>query len=205
MGELMSDQPWGGPPAQPQQPGGPQPRPPGPPAGWGQWQPPVSAAPSSPRRWPWIAGIIAAFILGVGVGAAGGSGDSEPTAAGLRSTATVTAQPNSTAEPVETEPTYRDPTEDDFELSVKTLEKECFGSAGCNVTFRIEVAFAGDSSDLDPSKTYEVTYEIRGGEDPLINTLTVSGDEYQVDDNEFISTASSGAKLKAVVTDVSER
>jgi hypothetical protein len=34
--------------------------------------------PSPPRRWPWIASIVAAFVVGIGIGAAGG--DTQPTA-----------------------------------------------------------------------------------------------------------------------------
>lgn len=99
-------------------------------------------------------------------------------------------------------PTYA-PSVDDFELTVKTLAKECFGTAGCNATFRVELAYGG--RELDPTTTYELTYEIHGGEDPLINTLTVTGDEYVVDEEEFIGTTSSNADLTAEVLDVSER
>jgi hypothetical protein len=85
---------------------------------------------------------------------------------------------------------------------VKTLEKQCFGSAGCNVTFRIEVGYNG--LPLDPATTYEVTYEVTGGEDPLINTLEVTGENASVPQEETLGTASSDAELVATVTDVSE-
>jgi hypothetical protein len=48
-----------------------------------------------------------------------------------------------------------------------------FGSAGCDVDFRIEVGY--DGPPLDPSVTYELAYEVKGGEEPLINTLTIEG------------------------------
>jgi hypothetical protein len=84
---------------------------------------------------------------------------------------------------------------------VKTLSKQCFGSAGCNITYRIEVGY--DGPPLDPSNTYEVVYEVRGGEDgPQVNTLTVEGDQSSVDSEESISTSSAGRKLTAVVTSV---
>jgi hypothetical protein len=84
---------------------------------------------------------------------------------------------------------------------VKTLSKQCFGSAGCNVTYRIEVGY--DGPPLDPSNTAEVVYEVRGGEDgPQINTFTVEGDQSSVDREESISTSSAGRKLTAVVTSV---
>ena len=94
------------------------------------------------------------------------------------------------------------PTVKDFKLTVKTLTKHCFGSAGCNVTFRILVAYSGPS--LDPSKTYEVLYTVKGGEGPLENKLTVTGDTVEFDEEEMVSTSKSTVKLTAVVTDVME-
>lgn len=99
------------------------------------------------------------------------------------------------------EPPYT-PKPDDFELSVKTLEKSCFGSAGCSITYRIELSY--DGVPLNDDYTWELTYEMKGAEDPRINTLRVSGEEYWVDEEEFASTASSSDELEAVVTDVSE-
>lgn len=59
----------------------------------------------------------------------------------------------------EPEPQCDEPTTDSFELSVKTLEKKCFGSAGCNVTFRSEVAAIDPLISIDLSMTYELTYD----------------------------------------------
>lgn len=102
------------------------------------------------------------------------------------------------------EPSYYEPGEDDFELTLNVLEQECFGSAGCNVTVRVEVGFSF-VGELDPDTTYEVTYEILGGEDPKINTLTIEGDEYSVEDGERISTESGDAELTAEVLRVNPR
>lgn len=164
---------------------------------------------TKPRRWPWIAGIVAALVLGYGAGAA--SDDTTP-AADVEPEAAVTVEkaadepaekPGPAPEP-EPEPEFDEPTADDFELTVKTLEKACFGSAGCNVTFRIEVALVDPLASFDPDKTYELTYEITNSEDPYINTLTIQGDEYETQQEEFVGTASD-VELKAVVTAVSER
>ncbi|MEU4383442.1 hypothetical protein [Micromonospora echinofusca] len=115
-------------------------------------------------------------------------------------TAAPTTAPATTAPPA---PTYGTPTKNDFKLKVKVLRKQCFGSAGCNITYRIDVTYIGDVS-LDPSKTYEVTYQVKGAEDPVINTFEVSGDSASVQQEEMASTKRSGDKLTAVVTDVSE-
>lgn len=165
-----------------------------------------------PRRWPWIVAIAVALLAGIGIGSAG-QDSSEPTASTTVTPSsapeTTESQPNPEPDPAEDEPkpepeepTYGTPTKDNLTLTVKTLEKKCFGSAGCNLDFRIEVGYDGEP--LDPSVTYEITYEIKGGEDPYINTLTVTGEEYSTDEIEFIGTASSDTKIKAVVTDIGE-
>jgi hypothetical protein len=174
-----------------------------------QEQPTVvqNAEPPGKRRWllPTLVGI-GAFVLGVGVGVVGGEGETDTspptTAANGGVTASAAAEAPS-PEPPPPPPEPYQPTAADYELTIKTLEKQCFGSAGCNVTFRIELAYVGLESP-DPTSTYELTYEVQGGEDPLINTLTVTGDQYSTDESEFISTTSSDAELVAVVQDVTE-
>lgn len=89
----------------------------------------------------------------------------------------------------------------DFQLTIKTLDKQCFGSAGCNVTYRV---LAGWTKVLDPARTYEVTYQVRGLEDTAIGTMEVTGDEYRAPDEEIGSTTNSSKKLTAVVLQVEE-
>jgi hypothetical protein len=91
----------------------------------------------------------------------------------------------------------------DFKLTVKILEKSCYGSAGCNVTYRIALEQVS-AAEFDPSKEYDVTYEVRGTEGGKINTLKVTGTQYSTDDKEFASTKSSNPKLTAVITDIVE-
>lgn len=104
-------------------------------------------------------------------------------------------------DPTEPRETYATPDPGDFRLTVKILEKQCFGSAGCNVTYRIELSYGGPA--LDPSVTYELTYEVYGVEDgPQINTLDVTGDEYSTDNEENAQTTSASKKLTAKITDI---
>ncbi|MER7165289.1 hypothetical protein ABT336_04310 [Micromonospora sp. NPDC000207] len=104
--------------------------------------------------------------------------------------------------PTPTAAAYGTPTKDDFRLKVKVLRKQCFGSAGCNVNFRVDVTYTG--AELDPSTTYEVTYQVKGAEDPIVNTFEVTGSSASVESEESTSTARSGDRLTAVVTSVSE-
>jgi hypothetical protein len=144
-------------------------------------------------------GVLAAVVVVIIVIAViAASGDKQATG----TQATITSQP--AAEPAATEPPANAPTPKDFTLTVKILSKQCFGSAGCNITFRVELSSNGVSPD--PDKTYEVTYEVRGVEDgPQINTLTIEGGKYRADEEEFASTKSAATKLKAVITDVAEQ
>ncbi len=64
------------------------------------------------------------------------------------------------------------PSPSDFTIGVKVLEKKCIGSAGCNVSYRIEPQYTGLRS-LD-GNTFIVIYEVTGGEDgPQINNFEV--------------------------------
>lgn len=91
----------------------------------------------------------------------------------------------------------------DFKVGIKILTKQCFGSAGCNLTFRIKPSFVG-VLDMPSTGTTEITYKVKGGDDPMVNTFTVDGEgTAHFDGKEFISTPHSWSKLKAVVTDVS--
>lgn len=166
-------------------------------------------APAKGRRWPWIVGIITALVIGYAAGAASPDPSPGGTASATNDSTDSAKTANQEKEPVEeppaeaepAEPTYPDPKPGDFTLEVKILDKQCFGSAGCNVTYRIDVAYDGPA--LNPDVTYELIYEVTGGDDgAMINTIEVTGDDATVDSEEFASIASSDAVLKATVTEI---
>ncbi|SCG70289.1 hypothetical protein [Micromonospora halophytica] len=181
-------------------------------------EPAATATPTSKGRnvKAWAVGgvaLITALCCG-GVGIAALSDDDSDAAAGGRpstsagptsaapTTVTPTTAAATTTAPTPTLALYDEPTRKDFKLAVKVLRKKCFGSAGCNISYRIDVTYTG--TGLDPAKTYEVTYEVRGGEDPMVNTFEVTGDTASVPQEEDGGTRRSGDKLTAVVTDVAE-
>ena len=179
--------------------------------------------PPKQRRW-WATPVIVvvSLLAGIGIGGAAATSDTDPARSSSGATyesldeweAALGERQDSldgtqdTADEPEPEPVaeldtgYVTPTADDFVLTVRTLEKRCYGSAGCNVSFQIDAGWLGE---FDPDTTYEVTYEIKGGDDPLINTLRVEGEQYWVDESEFIGTPSSDAELTAHVLEVRER
>lgn len=64
---------------------------------------------------------------------------------------------------------------DDFDVSLKTTEKSCYGGAGCVITVEPKLGWSGDADG------YDVTVSIMGSTDgEVITTMTIDGDEYLV-------------------------
>jgi hypothetical protein len=184
--------------------------------------PPPGGQPVKPPKKPMTRGarigwsiLIGAciFVVGVLVGNGGSTASTANAPAktavavgNVAPTATVTvtetvrpSAPDETTEPPA--PTYGVPTKADFKLTLKQLTKQCFGSAGCNVSYRVLVKYSGPA--LDPEATYDVLYRVAGGEDgPVDNRLTVNDGQSSVDEEEMVSTSSSKTKLTVTVTDV---
>lgn len=89
---------------------------------------------------------------------------------------------------------------DDIKLTVKTTKKDCFGSAGCNVEYTIKVSLA---QGVDVPDSCDVTYMVRGLQDPQVGTLELTEDgKYSQDPFQFGQTKKSTDKLTATVTEV---
>lgn len=146
-------------------------------------------------------GVLA--VLGIATAASQTLGEKTdaPTKSNVVSAPPVADAPAVAPAPVPEPPAYI-PQPSDFVLAVKVLEKQCFGSAGCNITYRIDVSYVG-STLPDPDHEFEVIYEVRGGEDGVItNTFTLTGDQVSIDSEEFTSTKRSKDKLTAVAIEV---
>ncbi|MGH9118215.1 MAG: DUF4190 domain-containing protein [Acidimicrobiales bacterium] len=90
------------------------------------------------------------------------------------------------------------PAPDDITLDVVVLSEQCFGSAGCNVSFELDMMLLSEVPDAN----YRVIYEVSGDESgPITGTIDVTGDQYVVFE-EFASTASADTELTATVTGV---
>jgi hypothetical protein len=163
-----------------------------------QWQPPKKKH-TGRNIFLAMAGVV--VVMGIAASFGGSpSGTPSVSETTLPNVVTTTkAKPAATTAPPA--PAYGKPAKGDFTLTAKVLTKQCFGSAGCSLTFRILISYTGPT--LDPSKSYDVLYEVRGGSDgPLANKFTVTGDQSSVDTEESISTSSKSSKLTALVTDV---
>ncbi len=156
---------------------------------------------TKPKRWPWILGIVAALFVGIGIGAVG-STTTDKQAELSSPTPTETSEAPSPSPSPQPE-TFR-LTKNDIELSLKTTSKQCFGSAGCNVT--VEVRAAVDKAmfaSAPPDGQWDVTYQITGDESgPLIGTFGLYGNgKYDVNE-EFLTTASTNTPVRVKIIDV---
>lgn len=151
-----------------------------------------------------LAALLAALLLLAGCSKGGSP------SAGAKPTATVTV--TETADPAEEPTPEEDPTPVAtvtpkprlFQIGTKIREKECFGSAGCNITYQIDPQYVGPITDLDGS--WDITYKVIGGEDgPVINTFQIDDRQASFDQEEYLSTHSKSTKLKVVATSVSSQ
>ncbi|MHC5701200.1 hypothetical protein OTC26_007060 [Streptomyces tirandamycinicus] len=172
--------------------------------------PPMPSVPPKSRgsRKPFLTGLVTGFMAASLVAAGiflvvGSQGDAD-SASAADSKPTAEATPASVPEPVEEpEEIYNEaPSKDEFTITLKTTQKQCFGSAGCHVTVEPELAYSG-LVPANPDKTYSITYEVRGGEDGVIVQTLELTDQDQVSYQPInLTTTRSSAKLTAKVTDV---
>jgi hypothetical protein len=176
----------------------PQPMPPGPPA------------PKRNRTNAIIIGAAAAIIAAIittGIVVVQSQDDDSKPAATTKSSATEKEAETTAAKEPDPEPTFAEIDADSFAIDLRTTRRQCFGSAGCNVTVEPELTYLGaDSNDIDPQAVYEITYEIKGDESgPVIATAELSDQTSLSYTATSISTASADTDITVKITDVLER
>ncbi|WLW50749.1 hypothetical protein [Streptomyces sp. YU58] len=175
--------------------------------------PPPEPEPSTPKKSRTNLIIIAsaaaviAAVIGTGIMVVQSrDGSSKPATTTAESSAPDEEVVTAAAEERDLEPTYAEVDADDFTVVLRTTKRQCFGSAGCNVTVEPKLSFLGVTEDIDPDSVYEITYEIRGDEDgPVIETAELSDRTSLNFTPSLISTSSSGTKLSVEITDVTTR
>lgn len=173
-------------------------------AAWAASQTPPSAPPvatpgkKKPRKALAFAlvGVGALIVLIAVIAAVGGAGKDTNAAKLAGGGATATPPASSSSSTSDDSPAAAVPKTSDFKVGVKVRSKQCFGSAGCNITYRIAVSYSG--SHLDQS--YDVTYEVRGDESgPQTDTFTIDPDGTVTYNEGVASTKSRGVVLKTRV------
>jgi hypothetical protein len=176
--------------------------------------PPIYPPPHKRRHWlRWTLIGVGALVIGIIVAVAAAGTDAGKTATGRTlqgvpaPTTSFPAPPAVVVTPpppvVPPKPSYVTPTPADFRITLKTLTKQCFGEAGCNVTFRPVLAQELPKGSFDPAVTYDVTYTVTGDESgPQTDTLYVTGDQYQEPMEGIASTPSSSTSLTVKIESV---
>ncbi|MBY8845588.1 hypothetical protein [Streptomyces sp. SP2-10] len=146
------------------------------------------------------AAVIAAVVAtGVAVVQSSHDNDSKPAVA-VKSSAPAEDVAAAAEEP---EPTYAEITANNFSITLRTTKRQCFGSAGCNMTVEPTLSYLGDSTSIDPDAVYEITYEIHGDESgPVIETAELSDQTSLNYRPSLLSTASASTKVSVEITDV---
>lgn len=146
-----------------------------------------------------VLGVVGLFCAILGLGAI--LSDDEPkTRAESAAAATGTTPVVAVPELATPTPLGYEPKPSDFKLTAKITDKECFGSAGCNVSFRVDVDYSG--LPLGESVTWLVIYEINGVEDaPEVGNLKLTGERF-TSEEESVGTTSSKSKITLKVTSV---
>lgn len=191
----------------------PPPNWPAPPAGWTPppgWTPDPSWPPP-PAGWPvWLPekkrSKIGLILLGAGailligvVAAVAGNGDTKTQGSGAANVVGGQSSSSSSSSSSSEAAAYV-PKPSDFVIRIKVRAKQCFGSAGCLITYRIDPSYRGR-----PFRgSYDITYRVSGDESgPQTNTFTIDeAGNASFDSEETASTRSSKVKMKATAIGV---
>ncbi|MGW0550547.1 hypothetical protein [Streptomyces altiplanensis] len=149
------------------------------------------------------AAAVIAAVVATGVVVVQSTDDSsKPTTSAAESSTPDTDAVADAAEEPDLEPTYAEVDADSFAIKLRTTKRQCFGSAGCNVTVEPDLTYVG-IDDIDPDAVYDITYEIRGDQSgPVIATAELSDGTSLNFTPSLISTASASKKISVEITDV---
>lgn len=142
--------------------------------------------------------VVAALVLAGATGLACGGGNSPADDQGKPVTVG-----SATGTPEQSKAAAKVPAAKDFKITLKTIEKQCFGSgAGCVITYRVGTVTV--PTGLDASTTYEVSYKVTGATEPAESTVTISGGKFDAGlvSDQVAQTKNKDAKLIATATAV---
>jgi hypothetical protein len=162
--------------------------------------PPIAPPPPKPTgRWiaPALLGVVglcvwSAFMLIVGAAIATPS--TKTTTPTVIASETGTTTPSSTVAPTTTTGPHV-PVPADFVMGVIETRRACFGSAGCNVNYKISVSYLGAPT----TKAYTIVYEIQGAGNTRTDNFTLEGKSLTGKEDGMFSSVPASNDLTATV------
>lgn len=154
--------------------------------------------------------FLVGLVLGCGVGYAAARSGTTTSVASVNTTTPQGAQAPTTAAPTTAPPTTQPatttaapytPVATDFKIEVIELERSCFGSAGCNVSYRINPTYVGAQPSTSTGKL-TVLYTINGADSPKTGSFTIQGDQARYMEEDYVSGVAAGVSLTATPTRV---
>lgn len=146
-------------------------------------------------KWIWIASAVLTGLVLIGCSTGSPSGNKE------------VDNPSSTSSQVGTSGNTSAPKEAhvlkaaDIKLAVRVTSKQCFGSAGCSVAWKLNVTV--DKTKLSEGNDWAITYMVQGVEDgPFVSTFNLYGNGTYDADTGFGSTSSTNKTLTASVSGI---
>lgn len=143
--------------------------------------------------------VLAAAATGlVGLAVGYGIGAASTTSTGTTTTRTSPAAVASVPDdgPGTAEPEPATVSASNYTADLKTLSKQCFGSAGCSVEVRVELGVDSAARDTDAEVIVTITGDESG---PITQTMVVQGGQYDAAEVS-LSTPSSKTKIAVKVT-----
>lgn len=135
---------------------------------------------------------LVGLAVGYGIGAAG------TTSTGTTSTKASPAAAASVPDdgPGTAQPEAATVSASNYTAELKTLSKQCFGSAGCSVEVRVELGVDSVARDIDAEVIVTITGDESG---PITQTMVVQSGQYDAAEVS-LSTPSSKTKISVKVT-----
>jgi hypothetical protein len=170
------------------------------------WPPPTPPRKNNSNLVTWLActaGVVVVAVIVLAISLNTGSAPTSRTATTSCTTALCEQVGNQPPTPAATTTTTQapiPPTPTSFTLTVTILTQECFGSAGCDLTYRVTPQYTGPPT----SGQWTITYTVAGTEDPTVGSFTYDADTGQamINTQNAAQTKTSKVTLTATPTTV---
>lgn len=162
---------------------------------------PSSEAPNRRRRWPWFVGAVIALTVSAVLTVMGCTSSGEPQTQDRDRIHSDAAPLFDNPEPWTPTPP---PAPSDFSIDLKTVSKQCFGSAGCNLVVEPRLSYVGSAEQFSAYGICDVTYEITGDESGEVIETAYGQSSTEFSANQTIMQTESNAVVpSATVIEVS--